>query len=196
MTVLNRGALALACADPGAVYEGSADVAFDCSASGAPGGSSYSYAWRARGGTSNTDLLSATDGPAPTFEVPDALDETTTYEYLLTVSAANAEDAAAEVTVTVLNSEALARGVRGSRRGVRGVRRTLPWTARLRALRAALLTSMRGRPAAVRRTRTCSALRTVPRRRSRCRMRWTRRRRTSTCLTVSAEHAEVRVRRR
>ena len=107
VTVLNRGALALACADPGAVYEGSADVAFDCSASGAPGGSSYSYAWRARGGTSNTDLLSATDGPAPTFEVPDALDETTTYEYLLTVSAANAEDAAAEVTVTVLNSEAL-----------------------------------------------------------------------------------------
>ena len=107
VTVLNRGALALACADPGAVYEGSADVAFDCSASGAPGGSSYSYAWRARGGTANTDLLSATDGPAPTFEVPDALDETTTYEYLLTVSAANAEDAAAEVTITVLNREAL-----------------------------------------------------------------------------------------
>ena len=107
VTVLNRGALALACADPGAVYEGSADVAFDCTASGAPGGSSYEYAWTARGGTADTDLLSATDGPAPTFEVPDALDETTTYEYLLTVSAANAEDAAAEVTITVLNREAL-----------------------------------------------------------------------------------------
>ena len=108
VTVLNKGALALACADPGSVYEGSADVAFDCEASGAPSGSSYTYSWRARGGTSNTDLLSATDGPAPTFEVPDALDETTTYEYLLTVSAANAEDAAAEVTITVLNKEALA----------------------------------------------------------------------------------------
>ena len=107
VTVLNKGALALACADPGSVYEGSADVAFDCEASGAPSGSSYTYSWRARGGTSNTDLLSATDGPAPTFEVPDALDETTTYEYLLTVSAANAEDAAAEVTITVLNREAL-----------------------------------------------------------------------------------------
>ena len=108
VTVLNKESLALACADPGAVYEGSADVAFDCTASGAPEGSDYAYAWTARGGTADTDLLSATDGPAPTFEVPDALDETTTYEYLLTVSAANAEDASAEVTVTVLNKEALA----------------------------------------------------------------------------------------
>ena len=101
-------ALALACANPGSVYEGTPDITLDCSASGAPEGSDYAYAWTARGGTADTDLLSATDGPAPTFEVPDALDETTTYEYLLTVSAANAEDASAEVTVTVLNKEALA----------------------------------------------------------------------------------------
>ena len=108
VTVLDKEALALACADPGPVYEGSEDVAFDCTASGAPGGSSYEYAWTARGGTADTDLLSATDGPAPTFLVPDEVDSDETYEYLLTVSAGNAEDAAAEVTVTVLNSEALA----------------------------------------------------------------------------------------
>ena len=108
VTVLNGEALALACADPGSVYEGSEDIAFDCAASGAPEGSDYEYAWRARGGTANTDLLSATDGPAPTFLVPDEVDSDETYEYLLTVSAANAEDASVEVTVTVLNREALA----------------------------------------------------------------------------------------
>ena len=107
VTVLNRRALALACADPGAVYEGSPHITLDCSASGAPSGSAYAYAWTARGGTADTDLLSAADGPAPTFLVPDEVDSNETYEYLLTVSAANAEDAAAEVTVTVLNKEAL-----------------------------------------------------------------------------------------
>ena len=83
----------------------------------------------------------------------------------LTVSAENAEDAAAEVTVTVLNSEALRARVRGSRLGVRGIGGLLPSTVRLRAPPKALITSTRGRRAAVRRTRTCSALRTVPRRR-------------------------------
>ena len=108
VTVLNKEALALACAEPGSVYEGSADITLDCSASGAPEGSDYSYAWTARGGTADMSLLSAADGPAPTFYVPDAVDVTTDYEYLLTVSAANAEDASAEVTVTVLDKEALA----------------------------------------------------------------------------------------
>ncbi len=109
VTVLNKGALALACADPGSVYEGSEDFAFDCSASGAPGDDpQYTYVWTGRGSTTNTDLLSGADIPSPTFHVPDALDETTTYEYLLTVSAENAESAAAEVSVTVLNKGALA----------------------------------------------------------------------------------------
>ena len=109
VTVLNRGALAVVCADPGSVYEGSEDFAFDCSASGAPSGSDYAYEWTARGSTANTDrLISGTDGPAPTFYVPDALDATTTYEYLLTASAENAESGSAEVTVTVLNRGALA----------------------------------------------------------------------------------------
>ena len=71
-------------------------------------GFDYSYAWTARGGTADTGLLSATDGPAPTFAVPDEVSEDEIYEYLLTVSSANAEDASAEVTVTVLNKESLA----------------------------------------------------------------------------------------
>ncbi len=108
VTVLKTGTLRVACAAPSSVYEGSEDFAFDCTASGAPAGSDYAYVWTARGSTANTDLLIAgTDGPTPTFYVPDALDEDETYEYLLTVSADNAEDATAEVTVTVLNSEML-----------------------------------------------------------------------------------------
>ena len=86
VTVLNRGALALVCTDPGSVYEGSEDVLFDCSASGAPGSNpGYTYAWTTRGDTPQ-GLLSGVDIASPTFYVPDALDETTTYEYLLTVA--------------------------------------------------------------------------------------------------------------
>ena len=109
VTVLNKPDILLACADPGSVYEGSDDIMFDCSASGAPSGSDYEYAWTARGTTPDTALLIAdTDGPTPTFDVPDEVDRATTYEYLLTASAENAEDASAEVTVTVLNKDALA----------------------------------------------------------------------------------------
>ena len=108
VTVLNVGSLRVVCALPASVYEGSEDFVLDCSASGAPAGSGYAYVWTARGATANTDLLiSGTDGPTPTFAVPSNVDATTTYEYLLTVSAANAEDATAEVTVTVLNREML-----------------------------------------------------------------------------------------
>ena len=109
VTVLNRSVLSVACADPGSVYEGSADIAFNCTASGAPSGFAYTYAWTARGSTANTNLLtSGTDGPTPTFAVPDEVDEDETYEYLLTVSADNAESASAEVTVTVLDRAPLA----------------------------------------------------------------------------------------
>ncbi len=108
VTVLNRGALAVVCTDPGSVYEGEEDVALDCAASGAPAGSVYTYAWTARGDTPDTALLNATDISSPVFSVPDEVDEDETYQYLLTVSADNAEDATAEVTVTVLNKGALA----------------------------------------------------------------------------------------
>ena len=109
MTVLNKKALNVACATPSPVYEGSADLALDCAATGAPAGSAYTYVWTARGATTNTDLLvSGTGGPTPTFAVPDEVDDNETHEYLLTVSAANAEDASAEVTVTVLNLGSIA----------------------------------------------------------------------------------------
>ena len=93
----------MTCADPGSVEEGSEDIAFDCEASGAPAGSDYAYVWTALGETQDTALLSATDIESPVFYVPDAIDVTTTYEYLLTVSAENAEDGSAEVAVTVLD---------------------------------------------------------------------------------------------
>ena len=107
VTVQNRstgtGTLSIVCTDPGSVYEGSEDITLDCSASGAPPGSSYAYAWTARGTTSNTDRLSSTTIAKPTFDVPEEVDATTTYEYTLTVSAENANDGTANVTVTVLD---------------------------------------------------------------------------------------------
>ena len=107
VTVLNKGALALACADPAPVYEGSPDITLNCTASGGPDGSVHDYTWTAQGSTPRT-LLSATDMSAPTFFVPEEVPQTTQYEYLVTASAADAEAATAEVTVTVLNKGALA----------------------------------------------------------------------------------------
>ena len=83
--------LLVVCVDPGSVYEGSADFSLDCSASGAPSGVAYAYSWTARGSTANTSQLSATDIPSPAFNVPENVDSDVTYEYLLTVSAENAE---------------------------------------------------------------------------------------------------------
>ena len=108
VTVLNKSALALTCADPPSVYESSEDIAFDCEASGAPEGSTYEYSWTPRGSTQDTALLSAAGIASPTFYVPDEVDATTTYEYRLTVSAQNADNASAEVAVTVLNKSTLA----------------------------------------------------------------------------------------
>ena len=105
--VLNKQPLIVVCSDPGSVYEGSEDITLNCSASGAPSGSADEYVWEASGDTPDTALLSATDIASPTFYVPDEVDAAETYEYLLTVSAENAEDGMAEVTVTVLNKEAL-----------------------------------------------------------------------------------------
>ncbi len=102
VTVLNKGALVLTCADPDPVYEGSDDIALSCEAMDAPDGSDYVFVWEAMGDTPS-GLLSAADVPSPTFYVPDEVDETTRYEYEVTVSAENAEDAMAEVTVTVLD---------------------------------------------------------------------------------------------
>ena len=116
VTVLNTGAIAVVCrGNPYSAYEGSPDITLNCEASGESGGpespevSAYTYAWEARGGTLNTDLLVAgADGPSPTFAVPVEVGADETYEYRLTVSAENAEAGTAEVTVTVLNKAALA----------------------------------------------------------------------------------------
>ena len=75
VTVLNRGPLSVVCTYPGSIYEGSADFELDCSASGAPTGSNYTYVWTARGSTANTDQLSAADISSPTFYVPEEVDE-------------------------------------------------------------------------------------------------------------------------
>ncbi len=109
VTVLNKRPLSVVCATPNPVaYEGSEDIELDCSASGAPGDSpAYAYVWTGRGGTSDTALLSATDISSPTFYVPDNVERDETYEYAFAASAANAEDATAEVTVTVLNKRPL-----------------------------------------------------------------------------------------
>ncbi len=110
VTVLNKPALALACVNPVSVYEGSPDVALDCSATGAPAGSAYEYVWtplRNTSGTPDTGLLSRADIASPIFAVPAEVDADETYAYLVTVSAENAEAATAEVTVTVLNKSAL-----------------------------------------------------------------------------------------
>ena len=104
VTVLNKEPLAVSCADPGSVYEGSPDIVLECSVSGGAGGDpQYAYAWTALGDTPDTALLSAVDIASPTFYVPEEVDEDETYEYLLTVSAENAEDATVEMTVTVLD---------------------------------------------------------------------------------------------
>ena len=108
LKVLRKGALSIACTIPLSVYEGSGDVLFDCSASGAPGDSpEYAYSWTARGDTPDTALLSRADVASPTFSVPAGVAATTRYEYLLTVSAANAENAGLDVAITVLNIRAL-----------------------------------------------------------------------------------------
>ena len=125
VTVLNRKALDVACVTPSPVYEGSADIALDCVASGALAGSTYDYVWAARGDTPDTALLIAgIDGPAPTFAVPEEVAADETYEYTAygfeqrMRSLLRPEN----VTVTVLNKEsACARCVRSHiSRGIRG----------------------------------------------------------------------------
>ena len=109
VTVLNKPALAVTCADPDSVYEGSADIVFDCEASGAPAGSAYEYTWTARGDTQDTSLLSASDVTSPTFlRAGGGRRRRRRTNTCLRSRAENAEDGTAEVTVTVLDKPALA----------------------------------------------------------------------------------------
>ena len=152
VTVLNKGDLSVVCTDQDAVYEGAEDFALDCAASGAPAGSVYAYAWTARGSTSDTSLLGSVDIASPVFFVPDEVAEDETYEYLLTVSATNAEDATAEVEVTVLNKGDLSVVCTDPDAVYEGAE-DFALDARRRALLRVRSTPMRGRLAAAHRTR-------------------------------------------
>ena len=105
--VLNKPSLTLVCTPPAPVYEGAADFDLDCVASGAPQGSTYDYVWTGRGSTVVPGRLNSTTIAKPTFDVPGSVTSDETYEYTLTVSAENAEDASAPVTVRVLNKPSL-----------------------------------------------------------------------------------------
>ena len=106
--VLNTPSLTLVCTPPAPVYEGAADFDLDCVASGAPQGSEYDYVWTGRGSTVVPGRLSSTTIAKPTFDVPGSVNSNEIYEYTLTASAENAEDASANVTVRVLNKAPLA----------------------------------------------------------------------------------------
>ena len=104
VTVQNKSDITVTCTGiPYEPYEGTDDIVLDCSATGAPSGSTYDYVWTARGSTVVPGKLSSTTIAKPTFEVPPSVDSDETYRYRLTVSAEGAKDGVANVTVTVLN---------------------------------------------------------------------------------------------
>ena len=94
VTVLNKPDIVIDCpGDPYSEYEGEDDIVLDCSATGAPSGSTYDYTWTGRGSTTNTNkLIAGRNGPTPTFDVPGEVAADEPYEYTLEVSAENAED--------------------------------------------------------------------------------------------------------
>ena len=98
VTVLEKPDIAVTCpGNPYAVDEGDG-LALDCSASGAPDvNSQYTWSW------SPVDRLTDHDTGAPVFSAPADVDQDTTWTYRVTATADNADDAAAEVTVTVLD---------------------------------------------------------------------------------------------
>ena len=95
----------LTCTDS-EIYEGAADITLDCSVMNEPSGATY--AWTARGSTSDTNDLSSTTILKPTFSVPDDIDEPDgadkDYEYTVTLSAGGADVASADITVTVYDA--------------------------------------------------------------------------------------------
>ena len=175
VTVLDKPDIVIACpGDPYSKYEGEEDFELDCSATGAPSGSIYRYVWTARGMTANTDnLIGGTDGPTPMFAVPEEVDAVETYEYTLTVSADNADSATEEVTVTVRNKSdiTVTRAQAIPTKPYEGADDiTLDCSATGAPSKVLTYSLCLDGSAAVRRTRPCSLpVRTVPRRRSRCR---------------------------
>ena len=80
VTVLNKSDITVTCTGiPYEPYEGTDDIVLDCSATGAPSGSTYDYVWTARGSTVVPGKLSSTTIAKPTFEVPPSVDSDETY---------------------------------------------------------------------------------------------------------------------
>ena len=103
-------ALEVACDSPPLTLSASDDVQLSCQASGATSENPiYRWAWTARGGTVDTEYLSATDISSPAFLTPDFMpsrsDNAFTYQYTATVSVDGEGSASAEVDVTVLAND-------------------------------------------------------------------------------------------
>ncbi len=88
-------------------FEGGENVDFDCSAAGAPEGAVISWEWETAGSTPNLNDLLGVATATPTFVVPASVDRTTVFAYVGTASALHSEDAAVEISVTVLNQGSL-----------------------------------------------------------------------------------------
>ena len=66
---------------------------------------SATYEWTAQGSTVVPGRLSSTTIAEPTFDVPEEVDSDETYEYRFKVSSPHFSDAAADITVTVLDTD-------------------------------------------------------------------------------------------
>ena len=90
------------------VYAGSDELQLSCRATGATGENpNYQWAWTARGSTTDTEHLSATDIPNPVFLPPKFLPipgraVSFTYEYTAAAAVAGEGSASADVDITVL----------------------------------------------------------------------------------------------
>ena len=90
------------------VFEDADNFELDCSVTNADGAT---YSWEALSGATDTSLLTGTDGPAPTFDVPTInagtpADAVRTYEYRVTMSTSGGIDAT-DVTITVRDKDVL-----------------------------------------------------------------------------------------
>ena len=86
---MQNAGIAVSCADPASVYEGSPDITFDCTTSGVDPGTTIAYFWTSPSAPDGYVAIAIQDILSPLFNVPENVDEGTDYEYLLTASAAS-----------------------------------------------------------------------------------------------------------
>ena len=145
------------------IQEGSPDLhlVFDCVPTGAPGVNPiYGYRWTTSTNTPSAalSLLTSLTIKDPFFQVPDDIPETTTYDYTLTVSAENADEATKSYQITVQNIDTegividCAFPTDPIYAGSAWVRcRRRKWTARLREVRTGPITTGYGHTGGARR---------------------------------------------